>query len=64
MIQTLARLFDHKDPKKIDIIKNELANYDLVLVDEAHTVATETFMTALSGLSFSKIYGFTATKMR
>ena len=64
MIQTLAKLFDHTNTKKLEIIKEELSKYDLVLVDEAHTVATDTFMKALSWLSFEKIFGFTATKMR
>jgi superfamily II DNA or RNA helicase len=36
------------DEKKKEIIMNEFKNYDLILVDEAHAVATQTFMTALS----------------
>ena len=64
MIQTLSKLFMEPDPKKIDIIKEELSQYDLILVDEAHGVATQTFMSAISWIHHNKIFWFTATRMR
>jgi len=64
LIQTIATLFKDTDKEKQEVLRKEFSKYDLILVDEAHNVATKTLMTALSWLSFEKIFGFTATKMR
>jgi len=62
MIQTLYNLTT--TPKWKDILKKELSQYDLVIVDEAHSSATRQFIQTFEHLNFKQIFGFTATKYR
>jgi hypothetical protein len=64
MIDSLYQLTTEKNEEKLRIIKEELSKYDVVLVDEAHSAATQKFIKVFNSLNFKKIFWFTATKQR